>query len=241
MLQATDIYNLEIDSADLEKLARRIAILPNTQENRKQIENISCLPLKAMAAVYSIGLKTKTWENIITRFCNKVNWEYRIPNGFIGRGGKSTGDLINLLENYPSYGAGTILSKHRTSAVNGILKSEALHEFCIALHKNGVQFDINECKDGIKLFDDIKKIRGQKSGISYIFFLMLCGNESLVKPDRQILRYVKRELPNRAWSPFEAAGAVYLSAPLAGISPREADRRIWGTMSRYDTLGDCRT
>ena len=63
---------------------------------------------------------------------------------------------------------------------------------------------VHECEYEDYVFDDddslrwcynellekkIKEIPGQKSGLSFKYFLMLVGNENLIKPDRMIIRY----------------------------------------------------
>ena len=44
---------------------------------------------------------------------------------------------------------------------------------------------------------EIKKIAGQKSGISLKYFFMLAGSDDLIKPDRMILRFLENILEEK--------------------------------------------
>ncbi len=72
-------------------------------------------------------------------------------------------------------------NRQRTSSRNGILKAEAVYQFCRVLHK----YSVNYLQDVIKLYGnqefekEIKLISGQKSGISLVYFYMLVGEDTL--------------------------------------------------------------
>ena len=80
------------------------------------------------------------------------------------------------------------------SAQNGILKSEAVFLFAKVLNKYGIDYFQDMPKlysNYLYISEEIMQIPGQRSGISLKYFLMLAGNDNLIKPDRQILSFLK--------------------------------------------------
>ncbi len=78
---------------------------------------------------------------------------------------------------------------------------------------------------------DIREITGQKSGISYDYFLMLAGNDNLIKPDRMINRYFNK-LTNETLTPNSLLDILtgcsnILKESHPTLSPRILDHEIW--------------
>ncbi len=81
------------------------------------------------------------------------------------------------------------------------------------------------------LENKIREIPGQRSGISFKYFLMLAGNYNLIKPDRMIFRYIENivqeklneekiiEIINKASNFFEIE--------FPNVTPRSLDHEIW--------------
>lgn len=79
-------------------------------------------------------------------------------------------------------------NRQRTSTVNGILKAQAVKEYIQTFFKN----EINTTKDLLSLQDEtpiktqIQRIKGQGSGITFHYVMMLAGDSNRYKRDRQI-------------------------------------------------------
>jgi hypothetical protein len=79
--------------------------------------------------------------------------------------------------------------------------------------------------------EDLKRLwlglRSQRSGISWRYLLMLAGAEG-VKPDRMILRFLARHLPDAdQLGADEAVSLVTDVARQLGVSANTLDHRIW--------------
>jgi len=68
-------------------------------------------------------------------------------------------------------------------------------------------------------------VRGQRSGISWHYLLLLAGVED-VKPDRMIQAFLKKAIP-RIPDPDAARALVVAAAAELGVTPRTLDHRIW--------------
>ena len=125
-------------------------------------------------------------------------------------------------------------NKQRTSTRSGILKTEATYKFAMVLYENS----INSFDDMEKLYKNskvikkgIEQIPGQKSGISFDYFLMLSGNKNLIKPDRMMTRYLER-ITNLKLSQDDLLlileqSSNFLQKEFKDINPRILDHEIW--------------
>jgi hypothetical protein len=148
------------------------------------------LPLCVIDSVFSIGVKYESVTNTINRFCSyyKIDKfskciEYSTTY-FLELMAKVT--LKDLTEK-------VFNNRQRTSPTNGILKSEAVILFLLLLQKYNIEKrrDIDRLLINDKFETEVKMIPGQRSGISYKYFLMLAGSDNLVKPDRMLLRFLE--------------------------------------------------
>jgi hypothetical protein len=78
----------------------------------------------------------------------------------------------------------------------------------------------------------VRGIPGQRSGISFSYFLMLAGSPGFVKGDRMICRFVARALKIPSVAPSVAqklvvAASTALSAEVPSLNPRLLDHEIW--------------
>lgn len=152
--------------------------------------NYSHLPLCVIDSVFSIGVKYEIVQNTIDRFCthNKID-------KFSKSAELSTSFFLNLMEqeSIKELTENIYKNRQRTSTRSGILKSEAVIKFLKILQK----YEVNKLCDLYKIISskefeiDIKKIPGQKSGISLTYFFMLAGSDDLIKPDRMIVRFLE--------------------------------------------------
>lgn len=72
------------------------------------------------------------------------------------------------------------------------------------------------------------RLPSQRSGVSWAYLLMLAKVDG-VKPDRMILRFLERHLPedHGSFSSAEAAELLTDTAQLLGVSATVLDHRIW--------------
>ncbi len=148
------------------------------------------LPLCVIDSIFSIGVKYEAVQNTLNRFCE----HYKIDK-FSNSEEFTTSDFLKLMKGQPikELTENIYQNRQRTSPRGGILKSEAVVLFLEILQK----FEIEKLSDIDKIFNseqfeiEIKKIPGQNSGISLVYFFMLAGSDELIKPDRMIVRFLE--------------------------------------------------
>lgn len=153
------------------------------------------LPLCVIDSVFSIQSKyDPTVLNVVQRWCDKQQpqWQKWMRDDQIGE--YKINDFLRIVDghSYEDLAINFFKNKGRTSSRSGILKAEAVVRFCNALSINGIN-DFTDIEDSKKLNlaeFDIKKIEGQKSGITFSYFLMLAGSDSSMKPDTWIIRFI---------------------------------------------------
>lgn len=177
--------------------------LPRNQPLGKEFYYKS-LDLCVLDSVFSIGVKYTSVINVISNYCQSNNRD-RYRSELLQTEG---GDFPDQREQYTIslfiqnveeigfevYAETIIKNKQRTSTKNGILKIEAACLFAKVLQSKKIEYFQDLANKDQKFIDDleteIRKIKGQKSGISFKYFLMLAGNKNLIKPDRMIKRYL---------------------------------------------------
>ena len=151
-------------------------------------------------AVFSIGVKYKSVENTVKKYAEHYNLNLYDDKYFDTH---TVSDFIknndSISENSCSYEASMAKcvynNQQRTSSRNGILKADACYQVAKTLNDNG----INTLKDfqNLSLLQlhslekQIKKIKGQSSGIMFSYLCMLAGDDNTCKPDRWIRRFLK--------------------------------------------------
>lgn len=227
---------------DLEDRVRRLAN-HIVETNLQQVELgpeffYPSLPLCVVDAVFSISVTYKSTQNTVTRFCERQGWNQSpVKDGTRTRGEHSIGDMLDLLEGLtPDKMADDLFgNRQRTSSTSGILKADAVSRFCLALRNAGIDDFINLSADNLSDAESqVREIPGQKSGISFSYFCMLCGNDNLVKPDRMVQRYIARALsvkpekvrPDRIGELMRRSVDLLISHGQEW-SPRVLDHSIW--------------
>ncbi len=124
-------------------------------------------------------------------------------------------------------------SRNRTSSRNGILKSEAVCSFCTVLREHGINYyqDVPNLIGNVTFENSIKDIPGQKSGLSLNYFYMLSGDDSFIKADRMIIRFIKSCI-DRTANAHEASSLIkgaheLLVREFPNLTPRLMDQEIW--------------
>lgn len=195
-----------------------------------------CVPVCVIDAVFSIGVRYEGTEAVIRRFCHHFQIPYSGPNRLPPQAEQLSIDAF--LRIYDRYGVPRMTSevyqnRQRTSSRSGILKSEAVLRFSLALAKHSVNYlqDVEKVIGSRNFEADIKQIPGQSSGISLRYFFMLAGSDDYVKPDRMIHRFLHRVL-GRVLTDDGCQEAVVgacgvLVAEYPVMSPKALDHLIW--------------
>ncbi len=200
------------------------------------------LPLCVIDAVFSIGVTYTSTRNTVTRFCKQQSWSMSLGSDMARvKGEHSISEFLALVEGHsPEQLATNLFGNHqRTSSRSGILKAEAVQQFATALMEAGIDdfSDINEgCLTRAEAL--VRKIPGQASRISFDYFRMLAGDDTLIKPDRMVQRYIAKafdEVPQQV-GPDKARALLQGAAQLLvqrgqDWSPRRLDYAIWNTES----------
>ncbi len=235
----------------VEALARSCRTVLNLADVRLPDEYFyASLPLCVIDAVFSISVRYSSTRNTVERFCHRfgiaqfIRGQPLLPSEQL-----SVGAFIELYERHGlDYMTDSVFrNRQRTSTTNGILKSEAVLLFSRALRAHGV-----DCRqDAARIIGDeafarqVRKIPGQRSGISLRYFYMLAGSDDYIKPDRMIARFLQAAT-GKCFS-IEASHEVILGAwrLLSDEHPRLTlrmlDYAIWQHQRVRRTLvPDCR-
>jgi hypothetical protein len=159
------------------------------------------VPICVINSIYSINTKYQAVLNVIENFCNHFKYVDTHPIKGQVPFSKEQVTVTEVLQNLKKYSyqeaAETIFcNRQRTSTKNGILKAEACFKFLELLHKFKVETfqDISKILNNEDFEESIKKIPGQRSGISLKYFFMLTGSSDLIKPDRMIHGFIKEAI-----------------------------------------------
>jgi hypothetical protein len=190
--------------------------------------------LAIIDAVWSIGVRYQSVENVIAR--------YRAER--LAGGGDPDADRPEDVRRFVEACGGSeafaarMGNRQRTSTRNGILKAEAVLREARILEHEGVEVPADLADAGQDRLDDLRRhwssVPGQGSGVSWRAFAMLVGLAD-VKPDRMVRRFVAAALgrPNQnAVGADEARELVMAAAARLGVSPRVLDHAIWAHQSR---------
>lgn len=208
------------------------------------------LPLCVIDAVFSIGVRYRNAQKAVEswRFAQEPCWPKNSPSA---EGRQTIGDFIQVTEGW----SGEVLAqkyfggnRQRTSTRSGILKADAVVRFARALHEAGIEDfpDIRDASRVQRASDAVRLIPGQRSGLSFDYFLMLAGDVSYVKPDRMLCRFVAEAAGRQDIPPDLARDAVVaacreLACEFPNLSPRLLDHLIWSYQREQRRLiaGQC--
>lgn len=204
------------------------------------------LPLCVIDAVFSIGVTYSSTRNTVVRFCERLRWALG-PVEDRHRGEKTVGDFLSCYAGLsPDEAANQLFgNRQRTSSRSGILKTEAVQRFAVALQEAGIE-DFADLTDERLIAAEIiiRQIPEQKSGISFDYFRMLAGDDNLIKPDRMVQRFIARAIgeapekvgPDRARGMLQGA-VTELNARGETWSPRGLDYVVWAHQSGQTDAG----
>jgi len=181
-----------VAEATVAAIRKKIPGLEQAQLGREY--SYHSLPLCVIDAVFSIGVRYRNAQKAVESWCaaQQPNWAiYRSD----AKRRQTTGDLIRAADGED----GTALTqrffggnRQRTSTRNGILKADATLRFAKALQQGEIE-DCNDIRNSARAdlaWQAVRAIPGQGSGLSFKYLLMLAGDDSSVKPDRMLCRFV---------------------------------------------------
>lgn len=220
------------------KVAKKIEEVVDISKGKLPSEYFySSLPLCVIDSVFSIGVKYESVRNTVKRYSsyfgiNPLRESEEHPSIKVQI---SIDECVRSFEELGDefYTTEIFKNKQRTSPTNGILKSQAVYQFCKVLQRYKVNYfqDLKKVIGNEEFEKDIRDIRGQKSGISLVYFYMLAGDKELIKPDRMIIRFLEECLQRKisleeAQDLLEKTSAV-LFENYKNINPRLLDYLIW--------------
>jgi hypothetical protein len=196
------------------------------------------LPLAAIDAVFSAQAKYPTVQNVIQRYCSKyglITFRPQTNNPPPKESQESVSDVIQKIRQagIPYFVEQVFVNRSKTS---GRLKVEVMLEVLETLEKLQIQYlqDIQVWLTQPKLqqniIDAITSIHGIGEA-TYRYFLMLVGDDQMVKPDTMILRFINNAL-GRVVNAAEAVSLVQgcsheLLSQYPNLNPRLLDYLIW--------------
>jgi hypothetical protein len=192
------------------------------------------LALCVLDAVWSIGVRYEGVVNVVGR--------YRALAAGQGRDADQDGPA-ELLASAAAIGGPEALAealgnRQRTSTRSGILKAEAVLLTARVLADAEVQSTAAllvlspKALEGLRA--DFVAVRGQGSGLSFDYLLMLAGRPG-VKSDRMIRRFVARATGAEsadAVTVSDARDLVTAAAAALGVDAHRLDSAIWTSMAR---------
>lgn len=196
------------------------------------------LPICILDSVFSISTKYGAVQNVVSRYTSffalqkfRANRDELPPRSEQ----ESVSDLVAhfTLRSPVEFATEVVQNKQRTSAINGILKAEAVKHFAEAFKAHGVEH-LQDIPAAMKMKDlkkAVRSITGQGSGITLRYLWMLAGSATHVKPDRMILRYLERAI-RRPVEPAEAQSLIAAAVELLLVdfpqmTPRLLDYEMW--------------
>jgi len=221
----------EPGDARLAAVLRRLADLEDDDGWRPAPEYGS-VALAVIDAVWSIGVRYTGVVNVIGRYTAA-----RVEQGADARM-DGPEDLLAFIADCgsPDAFANAVKNRQRTSTRSGILKAEAVGKAADALARRGLRTPTQlrdlDRQDLAALEADWRGIEGQGSGLSFEYFLMLCGMSG-VKADRHIRRFVAEAVgATEGEVSADAARALVIAASdELGLEWRVADYAIWNEMA----------
>jgi hypothetical protein len=202
----------------------------------------AALPLCIIDAVFSIGVRYPGVEKIVSRWCEtqEPSWEQEAPCRPTSNIGPTVRDFVEIIHCRLKGGCSyenLFGNRWRTSSRNGILKADAVRRFAEKLLDAGVN-TFSDVRNHGKLEvarERVSEIPGQRSGLSFKYFLMLTGEEDYVKPDRHVRRFVndalcldwRRLVSEERAEELVREAAFRLRTDYPGLTPARLDLAIW--------------
>lgn len=157
-------------------------------------------------SVFSIASKYESTIKVVNRFVERIaldrdNEDYTTSD-FIRDFSMYSGEELanNIFKN-----------KQRTSAVNGILKAEAVNQIITILNNNNVETksDLLNHANIKEVERQVRTVKGQGRGVSFEYIMMHSGDVNMFKPDRHIYTFFEDILEYGKLSELELEKAFF--------------------------------
>lgn len=187
------------------------------------------LALAVIDSLWSIGVRYTGVRNVIARY---RAFHLRAGEDADQDTPEDLADLIDAAGGPETFAAEVVANRQRTSSRGGVLKAEAVRLAAEVLIDAGLSVPADVVSATPDQLMDVRDrwtaIRGQGSGLSWDYFLMLSGQQG-VKADRMIRRFVADALmeDEQGISQAEAHELVTKAAGLLGLSVSQLDFAIW--------------
>lgn len=193
----------------------------------------SSLVFCVIDAVFSIGTHYSSTEKTVANYAYHFGLErYSTESPY------SVHRISDFIKNYEQFGepesfAERVLhNRQRTSSTNGILKAEACYDVAKILKEHNIETITdfrNMTTETEKLVvEEIKKVKGQGSGIMIDYLFMLAGDENKFKPDRHLLSFISDTLEdNNGTSELIESAHQILQEKHPDLTVRQLDYLIW--------------
>ncbi|KUG24537.1 hypothetical protein ASZ90_005649 [hydrocarbon metagenome] len=226
----------EMDIIKVKEFCVSVLDIQNTKLNDEYF--YQSLPLCVIDSVYSIGVKYEGTRRTVIKYCDYYGLQRIRSNRETIALTEDQESIKHFIEKMEASGIrffadNVFRNRQRTSARKGILKSEAVLQFAKTLQKYNVNYfqDVPKIINNADFENDIRKIKGQGSGISLKYFLMLCGSGDLIKPDRWIKEFINdaiaKQLSNQECQDLLSSACYRMKVECPKLTPRLLDNKIW--------------
>lgn len=193
------------------------------------------LPLCVIDAVFSIGVRYGSTKNVVKSWCDFSRWELKRSSTSKEHTVTEFLEILRPYENrWDDMATEVFRNHHRTSSRSGILKAEAAYRFAETLRGFGIETFTDELRTSLRpdIRAAITQIRGQGSGLSFFYFLILAGNKNAVKADRMVTRFVLdgtelHRISTEACADLVREAAAMLRNEFPNLTPSLLDHAIW--------------
>ncbi len=220
-----------IADCDVQKLLTRVTTQFGSDPNRWfHPDGYQSVALAVLDAIYSTGNRYTGVINLVNRYR-----ELRIAE----KADPQTDTATHLVDAFHRWG-GVDEFVHKTnnrwrtsSRLSAPYKAYAALEAARVLERHSIQA-VSDAKDRLNSRESRERsdtarewlaIRGQSSGLTWNYFLMLVGIPG-VKADRMVIRFVSQVL-QRGVSTKEASRLVEAAADILGVNYIHLDHTIW--------------
>ena len=196
------------------------------------------LPLCVIDAVFSIGVRYEGTKRVVRNWCEaqKPQWKRIDRTPERPTDAPTVSEFLRITNGVSSdvlAGRDFFDNRQRTSTRHGILKAEAARRFAMGLswHRIETFDDLKDVQRVEAARSEILKIPGQRSGLSFDYFLMLAGSDEIVKVDRMICQFVtdalKTSVPRDTTYRLVVEACNKLKTSFPHLTPRLLDNSIW--------------
>jgi hypothetical protein len=221
---------------DVEKLVRHVCARLDDLNAASDDDAYAyaAVPFCVIDAVFSLGVRYESAWRTVSEWGTRYQWEmcrWRATETH------TTTDFMLILEPYKisfeDMACEVFNNRQRTSPKSGLLKAEAVYKFSSALQQFGVETldDALTCQTDSGLRNTVESIPGQRSGLSYNYFLMLAGHEDAVKADRMVRGFVscaiERRVTERQAEELVRRACALLKPKFPRLTPSLLDNEIW--------------